>query len=369
MVGIYKIENLQNGKVYIGQSVDVEHRLQIHKANLRHGKHDNSHLQSSWDKHGESNFSFDVIEECSRSELDEKEIYWIDYYSSYIRENGYNIELGGHINTFYKPVLRFTLTGDFVDEWNSPRDASICLNIDIQSITNCCRKLYKYGSGYIWVYKDNYHTESDLDWYLDRKKYRRVLQINRNAEIVSVWDSRTQAEKELGYDIAQCLTHQTYTAHDYIFVYEDECMEINQAYCDRVFTILNNINNKPFYQVSSDGDIVKYYNSLREAEEDGYNGKMINDCVRGLRIKYKNFLWIYTDQYDANKKDVYKELCQLQRKRVDVPILQYKDGILINRYEHLKDIPASFNKSNVADTCKGRKPQYKGYVWKYKIND
>lgn len=60
--GIYKIENKVNGKVYIGSSNSIKRRWQKHKALLRHGKHQNSHLQAAWDKYGEDNFSFSVIE-------------------------------------------------------------------------------------------------------------------------------------------------------------------------------------------------------------------------------------------------------------------------------------------------------------------
>ena len=36
--GIYKIENLVDGKVYIGQSINVSNRLANHKSDLKHNK-------------------------------------------------------------------------------------------------------------------------------------------------------------------------------------------------------------------------------------------------------------------------------------------------------------------------------------------
>ena len=52
-------------------------------------------------KYGIENFTFSVIEECSQEQLNEREIYWIEYYDTY--KNGYNSTLGGY-NTPLKAV-------------------------------------------------------------------------------------------------------------------------------------------------------------------------------------------------------------------------------------------------------------------------
>ena len=95
MVGIYKIENKVNGKVYIGQSIDIKTRWKCHISYLNNNTHNNKHLQSAWDKYGKENFSFNVVEECDVEDLNEREIYWINKYNSYINKNGYNLTLGG----------------------------------------------------------------------------------------------------------------------------------------------------------------------------------------------------------------------------------------------------------------------------------
>ena len=95
MTGIYKIENMINHKVYIGQSVLIETRWSAHRGRLNRGKMGKHPLQQSWTKYGENNFSFSVLEECSADELDEREIYYISLYNSTNRKFGYNIESGG----------------------------------------------------------------------------------------------------------------------------------------------------------------------------------------------------------------------------------------------------------------------------------
>lgn len=95
--GIYKIENLIDGKVYIGQSVNISNRWKSHKSytrkTIKECPESNKPLYNSMRKYGIENFSFEVIEPCSPEELDDKEVYWIKYYDSF--NNGYNLTQGG----------------------------------------------------------------------------------------------------------------------------------------------------------------------------------------------------------------------------------------------------------------------------------
>lgn len=96
MVGIYKITNNINNKIYIGQSVDIEHRLKEHKKPYNWNREKSKMLYQAFQKYGLENFTFEVIEECKEDQLDIREQYWIDYYDSY--RNGYNMTSGGETN-------------------------------------------------------------------------------------------------------------------------------------------------------------------------------------------------------------------------------------------------------------------------------
>lgn len=90
MIGIYKITNLVNGLVYIGQSKDVDNRLKSHASCST-----NTHLRNSILRYGKDNFSFECIEECEISALNERERYYITLYKSNQPEYGYNFTSGG----------------------------------------------------------------------------------------------------------------------------------------------------------------------------------------------------------------------------------------------------------------------------------
>jgi group I intron endonuclease len=77
--GIYKITNKNNGRYYIGSSVNINNRWNEHKRTLKQNKHDNHFLQKSWNKHGEESFLFEIIEYVlDLDKLLEREQYYLD---------------------------------------------------------------------------------------------------------------------------------------------------------------------------------------------------------------------------------------------------------------------------------------------------
>lgn len=90
--GVYFIRNLVNNKVYIGSSVDVKARWNVHYSLLKRDIHWNKHLQSAWNKCRGDNFVFNIFEEVEDvNKLYEREQYWLDKIQSYERCNGYNM--------------------------------------------------------------------------------------------------------------------------------------------------------------------------------------------------------------------------------------------------------------------------------------
>lgn len=91
MIGIYGIICNKNKRAYIGQSIDVVTRVRKHKEMLRRNVHHSYLLQRSWDKYGEDNFSFALLDLCDENELTEREEFWVSYFDSLNHERGFNI--------------------------------------------------------------------------------------------------------------------------------------------------------------------------------------------------------------------------------------------------------------------------------------
>lgn len=92
---IYCMENLINGKKYIGQTRNLTRRIRDHTTNYK--RESNPYLNSSIEKYGTENFSIYIVEHCQEEELNEREIYYIGKFNTTCREYGYNILAGGNI--------------------------------------------------------------------------------------------------------------------------------------------------------------------------------------------------------------------------------------------------------------------------------
>ena len=89
--GIYKITRLKTGEVYVGRTVNIHDRWQQHCKSAFHvGTISHSQLHTTMELDGIENWTFEVIEECSKENLTARESYWIKFYGS--KEYGLNMK-------------------------------------------------------------------------------------------------------------------------------------------------------------------------------------------------------------------------------------------------------------------------------------
>ena len=91
-IGVYKIECIKNGRVYVGQSKNIKVRLRTHLFNLRNLNYtiNQPELQADFNRYGESQFIFELIHECEEDFLLRWETYYIDYFTK-AKQKVYNI--------------------------------------------------------------------------------------------------------------------------------------------------------------------------------------------------------------------------------------------------------------------------------------
>jgi hypothetical protein len=134
---IYSIEI--NGKFYVGQTGNYRNRKKQHMKELRANRHYNPHLQSAFNKHGESSVRWQILETCPHSEIDHAERKWVKHYDSY--KNGFNRTEGGD-RLFGIPVT-----------WNG---------VSYPSISACAGDLGIDGMTLSWRLEQGYTRDSDL---------------------------------------------------------------------------------------------------------------------------------------------------------------------------------------------------------------
>lgn len=92
IMGIYKIENINTHKVYIGQAEDIYKRWKDHKRMLKNNKHHSCKLQKAYNRtrnNKEEIFQYSIVEVVEyKEDLFKREKYWMDYYNSLY--DGYN---------------------------------------------------------------------------------------------------------------------------------------------------------------------------------------------------------------------------------------------------------------------------------------
>jgi group I intron endonuclease len=237
--GIYMIKNLVNGKVYIGKTKNLYRRRHQHFQELKKNKHLNNYLQKSFNKYGSENFEFIVIE-CAKNELlGKREYYWCEYYKSYQRSCGYNIDKinscgitirsfesiqkqknsvfskpkisrKGNLSHSSKKVYQYNVDGFFIKEHESCHMAAEFLgNLEkFSAIAYAARKkLFRYG--YQWRYE--YLEKIDkYDTNLIKENARKVGKITskkimakdiKNGKIL-IFDSLSDASKNLNIAIS-----------------------------------------------------------------------------------------------------------------------------------------------------------------------
>ena len=228
MIGIYKITNQITGESYIGQSIDLAQRWKQH---IKNSKKSNKPLHQDIEKYGKENFLFEILEECPKEDLNQREIYWIAFYDTF-QGFGYNQNSGGSnseqcINQTKKKIYCYDLQGNFLQEYESLSEAARQTNSDSGLISRAARTEGRTGK-YQWRYEKfetiapyKRRTNSPQNHSSTSKP---VIQLTLDGIIVNEFPSAQEASRQTGISksgIGMVCNNQRKTAGKYKWIFKD----------------------------------------------------------------------------------------------------------------------------------------------------
>lgn len=229
---IYKVTNQENGKIYIGQTIQtLNERKNKHYYKARQEEY-TTHFINALRKYPEEVFIWEIIDEAETQEaLDEKEKYWIAYYNSV--EEGYNTKDGGQTivvtDKFLEqcgsyPFYAFDLKGNKLGEFLNQREFSRQYGVGKGDIYRMLHNQTHYCNGVICIDKETF-TEKRLQECIKHAQMKTTPFIARNietGEVFGPFTNKTECKKILGLKsnhISEVLEKKRKTQEGYTFVY------------------------------------------------------------------------------------------------------------------------------------------------------
>lgn len=220
--GIYKILNKLNNKSYIGSAVKISGRWGNHRKRLRENWHHSIYLQRAWNKYGEENFEFIIVEECAKEILLEREQFYIDtvkpeYNMSKIAGNclgfKHSVESNlkkslNHANRgkFGKdslssiPVYQYNLDGTFIKKWFGAAEIQRGLGFSSANIIKSFKKENQHWTpyGFFWTREflgDKIEPRKKRDRI---KTCKKIGMFDTNGNLLKEFNSQKEAVEFLG---------------------------------------------------------------------------------------------------------------------------------------------------------------------------
>lgn len=337
IIGIYKITNKINGKSYIGQSHDIFARWEKHLSNKNALKLKEKPLYDDLNKYGKENFLFEILEECSENELNQKEEYWTQYYNTY--HDGYNMTPGGKKVKITEEQLNniiYDLAHTTMKHEEIAKKYNLCIDT-IQGI-NTGRYLKQPNIKY------------PIQHFISNKQRKSVSEQNTEkyqVVIIKKFDSvqNKRIEKTRYEEINHCK--------------KCGCMISKKAtFCKQCY---NELSRK----------------SIRPSKEN-FIQDIINTSFCEMGIKYGVSeatirKWCSYYQLPKKKKEILQIYCpekiktkeKTKAKHFKCTVNQYKNGEFIKTYNSVAEAEKVSGITHIYDVCNGKRKTAGGYQWIY----
>lgn len=297
-----------SGKIYIGQSKNLEHR----KNEFINIKKVYTSKTSAIDfaRHKYQDFSkwkYTILEECEESALNERERFYVEKYNSFVE--GYNSNKGGNFDGAAvvkagkkraKRILQYGLDGKFIKLWGSAKEAALSLGIGERNLLVAARCFEnKTCGGFQWrqllageIYETKIAPVKAPKERIAEAKYKSVLQFSLDGTFLKEWACIKDAATSLKIShshISACCKGKRPAAGNFQWKYKkDENVHINDIGCGNIR--ISQARRKTILQYSLAGDFIKEWESITVAEKSlKING--ISSCILGKIMTAGGYQW------------------------------------------------------------------------------
>lgn len=311
-IGIYKIVSPSN-RIYVGQSIDIENRLKAYKSLncIKQPK-----IYRSIKKHGWDNHKYEILEECNINELNNKEVFWKQYYLNNVNNNWNKVLFCDLYDTGSGPksentrrkmsisakgvpknhgdliriakskaVDQYSLDGIFIKTYPSAGDAGLHLGqINGSMIGNCCNKIKnKTVYGYLWEWSGNI---PNFEWNnsISITKHKKVYQYDLFGGFIREWDSMFQVSKTLNIDHGSICNAS-----------KNKNKIVNNSYWTNEYYNKYPYDIKIVVQYDKNNELINKYSHpiIAELIYNGFNTDRIASCCRNERKLAYGYIWKY----------------------------------------------------------------------------
>jgi len=221
--GIYLMQI--GARMYVGSSVEIGKRLLTHRSRLKNNKHENCIMINCFNKYGEEQCYFKILEHCDEKVLCEREKFYIG-----VLKPELNVELDPvKQDSDYKSkkVYQYTMTGKFIQEHDGCASAERSLNRSNSKISQCAMGKRKSAYDFLWSY-----TKVDTLVYKNnssKSKAKKIQQCTSDFIYIKTFSSVAEAVRSLklkgNFDshctnVSAAALGKTRYAYGYIWKYE-----------------------------------------------------------------------------------------------------------------------------------------------------
>lgn len=225
---IYILIDPRSNKIrYVGKTIDLNRRSIKHISEAKRNKYTTA--KDNWIR---KLLSLDLkpimqtIDICkTKLESSNLEIYYIQK----LKKEGvelYNSTEGGDyttLSTLSKPILRYTLKGEFIEEFKSISEASRKLDIKYSLLSGALNGRHKYYYNSIWKFKNNNIFSNKVE-AVSYKGSKFILQYSLNNEFIKEWYNQKDAADYYNIDrssIGNCCLGKSKTCNGFIWRYKN----------------------------------------------------------------------------------------------------------------------------------------------------